>query len=242
MKKVKYIILGLLVAAPVSTKAQTTANLTFEQVVAKLKAAPDAQILDARSNEEFLQNHIKDAISADAQAADFDQTISALLKNKPTFIYAIANNRSSILAKQLRQKGFTQVYEIPGGLSNWIGSGNPIVSVDKKRVPLTKTQYVGLTNSSPLVIVDFASRFCGACKKLAPVLDSLKTTAGFTPKIVTVEDYDNPQLARELNIHVLPTLVLYQNNKEVWRHSGFISTVQIQQVVNSKTRPVSAAN
>lgn len=233
MKIIKLSLFALLVSVSGIIKAQKANTVTLEQFAGKLKASPNAQILDARSNEEFLLNHIKGAVSADAKAPGYQQLINGLSKNKPTFVYSIANGRSTVLSAQLREQGFKEVYELPGGLSNWVGSGYPIFSANKKGVSLTKAQYAGLTGSAPLVLIDFGSKYCGACKKLVPVLDSLKAKTGFTPKIISIEDYDNAALAHELKINVLPTLVLYQNNKEIWRKSGFSSTQQVEQVVNT---------
>ncbi|WP_243770743.1 MULTISPECIES: thioredoxin family protein [Mucilaginibacter] len=81
--------------------------------------------------------------------------------------------------------------------------------------------------SSSLVLVDFGSRYCGACKKLIPVLDSLKANSAFTPKVISIEVYDNTNLAKELKVNVLPTLVLYKDGKEVWKKQGFSSTAQV---------------
>lgn len=238
MKLIKLNLLVLLISISGIVEAQTTGNkpnlLSIKEFAAKLNESKNAQILDARSNEEFLQNHIKGAVNLDAKSPAYQQEINGLSKDRPTFVYSIANGRSSVLSAQLREKGFKQVYELPGGLTNWIGSGYPIISTTKKGVALSKAQYAELTGSAPLILIDFGSKYCGACKKLVPVLDSLKTKTGFAPKIISIEEYDNPALAHELKINVLPTLVLYQNKKEVWRRSGFSSTSQIEQVKKAR--------
>ena len=236
MKKLKSFLLAVIVTATGVANAQTTTVqpplLSLEAFAAKLNHAKNAQILDARSAEEFTQNHIKGAVNVDAKAADYQQRLEALSKDKPTFVYSIANGRSKVLSNELRAKGFKDVEELPGGLANWIGSGYPIISTTKKGVSLTKAQFTELTGSSQLVLVDFGSRYCGACKKLVPVLDSLKAKTGFTPKIISIEVYDNTALAKELKVNVLPTLVLYQNKKEVWKKQGFSSVAQVEAVVN----------
>ena len=236
MKNLKTYLLVMLVLVTGIVKAQTAPVnpplLSLEAFAAKLNDAKNAQILDARSAEEFAQNHIKGAVNVDAKAADYQQRLGALQKDKPTFVYSIANGRSAALSRELRAKGFKDVEELPGGLANWIGSGHPIISTTKKGVSLSKAQFTELTGSSQLVLVDFGSRYCGACKKLVPVLDSLKAETGFTPKIISIEVYDNTALARELKVNVLPTLVLYQNKKEVWKKQGFSSVAQVEAAVN----------
>lgn len=227
MKNLKIALLALLVVFTVEVKAQSSALLSLEAFTAKLKQAKEPQILDARSAEEFAQNHIKGAVNVDAKAADYQQKLDGLDKGKPTFVYSIANGRSTVLSRELRAKGFKEVEELPGGLANWIGSGYPIISTTKKGVSLSKAQFDELAASSQLVLVDFGSKYCGACKKLVPVLDSLKANSAFTPKVISIEVYDNTNLAKELKVNVLPTLVLYKNGKEVWKKQGFSSTAQV---------------
>ncbi|QTE39780.1 thioredoxin domain-containing protein [Mucilaginibacter gossypii] len=227
MKNLKIALLALLVVFTGEVKAQSPALLSLEAFAAKLKQAKEPQILDARSAEEFVQNHIKGAVNIDAKAADYQQKLEGLDKEKPTFVYSIANGRSTVLSRELRTKGFKDVEELPGGLANWIGSGYPIISTTKKSVSLSKAQFDELAASSSLVLVDFGSKYCGACKKLVPVLDSLKANSAFTPKVISIEVYDNTNLAKELKVNVLPTLVLYKNGKEVWKKQGFSSTAQV---------------
>lgn len=245
MQKVKIILLAVIVAVAGFAKAQTAPVqpqlLSLEAFAAKLKHAKNAQILDARSAEEFSQNHIRGAINVDAKSAGYQQQLNGLSKDKPTFVYSIANGRSKVLSGELRAKGFKDVQELPGGLANWIGSGYPIFSTNKKGVSLSKAQFTELTGSSQLVLVDFGSRYCGACKKLVPVLDSLKAETGFTPKVISIEVYDNTALARELKVNVLPTLVLYQNKKEVWKKQGLSSVAQVKAAV-AQTRSGLASN
>ncbi|OCX52037.1 sulfurtransferase [Mucilaginibacter sp. PPCGB 2223] len=242
MKQIRPIIIGLLAITSV-VNAQNKSAISLEQFSASLKqAGSNAQILDARSNEEFLQNHIKGAVNADQKSANYQQLLDGLDKSKPTFVYSIANGRSSVLAKQLRDNGYKAVYELPGGLANWVGSGYPIISNTKKGLSLSPAQYQELTGSADLVLIDFGSKYCGACKRLVPVLDSLKNKTGFAAKVISIEQYDNTALAKQLKINVLPTLVLYHNKKKVWKKSGFSTTTQIEQVVNSNKTKLASAN
>src|SRR4051812_25106799 len=112
MKKLKSFLLAVIVAATgvANVQAQTDKPLlSLEAFAAKLKQSKDAQILDARSGEEFTQNYIKGAINVDAKAADYQQRLNALSKDKPTFVYSIANGRSKVLSNELRAKGFKDV-------------------------------------------------------------------------------------------------------------------------------------
>jgi rhodanese-related sulfurtransferase len=233
MKKSKVLVLAaFLVTAGVNAQtAEGQLPVSLSEFVIKAKS-PDAQIIDARTPEEFAQNHLKGAINVNAAASGYQKDLDKLSKDKPTLIYSIANGRSVSIAKELRTKGFKEVVVLPGGISNWIGSGYAFINNTKKGVALNTEQFNTLTASSDLVLVDFGSKFCGACKRLIPVLDSLENQKSFGAKIVKLEAYDNTELLKSLKVNQLPTLVLYKNGKEVWKKPGQSTTVEVAKAVS----------
>lgn len=213
-----------------SSSAVKVESPSLAALATKTKAV-GAQILDARTTEEFAQNHLSGAINIDPASTSHEKDIVALSKEKPTFVYSIANGRSVALAKELRERGFKEVIVLPGGIANWIGSGYPIVNNAKKGVSLSLAQFQTLTASSDFVLVDFGSKYCGACKKLIPVLDTLEKKAGFSAKIVRIEAYDQTALLKELKINQLPTLVLYHHKKQIWKKAGQSTSAEIEAAV-----------
>jgi rhodanese-related sulfurtransferase len=184
------------------------------------KAGDQAQVLDARSAEEYEQNHVKGAINVDTEER-FEKVAATLDKNLPVFVYSIGNGRSGRLAKQLDQKGFTRVYEIPGGLSKWIGEGKPVVSTVGEG--LTIDEYQKLVAKDEWVLVDVTSRYCPGCKRLDPVLESFEKEVSGKVKVVKIEAYENKKLTKDLQVKGLPTLLLYKDGKVVWIKSGLVS-------------------
>jgi rhodanese-related sulfurtransferase/thioredoxin-related protein len=212
-------------------------TVTLTDFVKKLNAATNPQILDARSPEEYAQNHIKGAININLKDSGATSKLITSLNSKyPTFTYSINNGRSSVLAKKLRAQGFKSVYELPGGLSNWVGSGNPIESFNNKGLAVTGEQFRELTQSKELVLVDFGSKYCGYCRKLIPVLDSLENNHASNLKIVRIEMYDNPELVKNQKIKSLPTLVLYKNGEIVWNNNGNINYNQLLAAIQNKAK------
>ena len=230
-----------------SLKAQQPASTvkaespSLAALATKTKAA-DAQVLDARTAEEFAQNHLAGAINIDPASTSHEKDIAALSKDKPTFVYSIANGRSVALAKELSAKGFKEVIVLPGGIANWIGSGYPIVNNAKKGVSLSLDQFQTLTGSSDFVLVDFGSKYCGACKKLIPVLDTLEKKAGFSAKIVRIEAYDQTALLKALKINQLPTLVLYHHKKQIWKKAGQSTSAEIEAAVAQHQTKLAKSN
>ncbi|SDN19435.1 Rhodanese-related sulfurtransferase [Pedobacter steynii] len=247
MKYLKHLFLMLLLLEGALVKAQQPLSTVKEQtpslaVLATKSKAADAQILDARTSEEFAQNHLSGAINIDPASASHEKDIAALSKDKPTFVYSIANGRSAALAKELREKGFKEVIVLPGGIANWIGSGYPIVNNAKKGISLSLAQFQTLTGSSDFVLVDFGSKYCGACKKLIPVLDTLEKKTGFSAKIVRIEAYDQTALLKELKINQLPTLVLYHHKKQIWKKAGQSTSAEIEAVIAQHQTELAKSN
>lgn len=209
--------------------------LTFDQFEAKLKSAgKDAQILDARLPEEYTQNHLEGAVNFNVSTKEELEKESARLdKNRPVFVYSIGSGRSSVLAKELRAKGFADVTVVPGGLSKWIGLGRPVISTVGKG--LSKDEYLASLKSDKLVLVDFGSRYCPGCKKLDPTIDSLKKEQVGTLKVIKIEAYENKDLVKQLGVVGLPTLILYKNNEVVWEKKGGASKAEIEKILLGQT-------
>lgn len=231
-KSILVLALALLVAGGAVAQQRTQkVLLTFEAFEAKLKAAgKTAQILDARLPEEYQQNHLEGAVNFNiAKKEDFEKETVKLKKDKPVFIYSIGNGRSGVLAQQLRDAGFSDVTEIPGGLSKWIGLGRPVVSTTGNGLSLK--EYTASLKDDKLVLVDFGSRYCGSCKRLAPTIDSIRNEQASLVKVIKVEAYENKSLVKELGVVGLPTLILYKNNEIVWQKKGGATKAEIEKVL-----------
>lgn len=83
-------------------------------------------VLDIRTLEEFNDARLADAIVVDFYADDFAAQLDTLDKNVPYVMYCRTGNRTSEAVKTMKKLGFVKVYEIDGGIVNWVEQGYPI--------------------------------------------------------------------------------------------------------------------
>ncbi|HTD98708.1 MAG TPA: rhodanese-like domain-containing protein [Mucilaginibacter sp.] len=228
MKK-KFSFAAVMACSAVLSFAQTNSAapayppLTVDSFAAKISGQTKPQIIDVRTPEEFEINHINDAINIDLTKNNYLEGLKQFDKSKPVFIYAIQNYRPGLLARELREKGYTEVYELKSGIANWIGAGRPYYSSAKNIVSLN--EYKKLIADHRLVLVDIGTKYCGACVKVKKMVDSLKTENNNAYEILQLELYNNPRLAADLKeIQSVPTILFYKEGQLVWKKTGLTFT------------------
>lgn len=76
------------------------------------------------------------------------------------------------------------------------------------------------------VLVDFFASWCGPCKMQAPVLEKL-AEENEDKKIFKVDIDEVRELAERFEIFSIPTLVFFENGKEVDRLMGLTSKSEL---------------
>ena len=59
------------------------------------------------------------------------------------------------------------------------------------------------------VVVDFWAPWCAPCRMMTPVLETASATYKDLVRFAKVNTESNPQLARDLNIRSIPTLIIF---------------------------------
>ncbi|MDX2133665.1 MAG: thioredoxin [Saprospiraceae bacterium] len=97
-----------------------------------------------------------------------------------------------------------------------------------------------LIRSEKPVLVDFSAEWCGPCKALAPILEDVKRRIGDKATIYKIDVDRNPMVASSYNVMAVPTLIVFQKGKPVWRRSGVASGTELVQILEKYANPVDA--
>ena len=96
----------------------------------------------------------------------------------------------------------------------------------------TNKSFQELIQGDTPVLVDFFAEWCGPCKMMKPVLDQLKGRLGDGVTIVKVDVDRSQSAAMQFQIQSVPTLILFQKGRILWRHSGTASAAQLEQIIH----------
>jgi len=78
------------------------------------------QLVDVRTAREYKSGRIANAINIDLfRPGHFRLEFEKLDKTKPVFLYCRSGQRSQKAAKKLLKWGFTEVYDLEGGILKW---------------------------------------------------------------------------------------------------------------------------
>ncbi|GAA4022779.1 MAG: thioredoxin [Flavobacterium sp.] len=84
-----------------------------------------------------------------------------------------------------------------------------------------------LIHSDKPVLIDFFATWCGPCQMLGPVLKEVKDQLGDSVSIIKIDVDKNQELAAMQQVRGVPTMMLFQNGKQLWRQSGLLSKEEI---------------
>ena len=85
------------------------------------------------------------------------------------------------------------------------------------------------------VLVDFFATWCGPCQMLAPILKQVKESLGERITIIKIDVDKNQAIAAQYQVRGVPTMLLFQNGKQLWRQSGVVSKEELIKISVEKS-------
>ena len=95
-------------------------------------------------------------------------------------------------------------------------------------------QFAAEAKKSAVALVDFSATWCGPCRMLAPVVESLSEKLKGQVDFYNVDVDDAPSLAAEYKVMSIPCLVLMKQGRFVDQLIGFRPEAQILDWIRSK--------
>ena len=77
--------------------------------------------------------------------------------------------------------------------------------------------------ASGITLVDFGASWCDPCRAQAPIVKALKKNFSSVAQIKVIDIEKNRDIAYQLGIQSIPTIIIYQNGREVKRFIGLQS-------------------
>ena len=106
-------------------------EVTVHDVQEKLNPDNGFTLLDVREADEFEQGHLKKAIFLPRGFLEVKVEKALPDKTQPIVVYCAGGTRSALAAKTLQDLGYTDVYSMRGGFTEWKNNGLPFVVPEK---------------------------------------------------------------------------------------------------------------
>jgi len=130
---------GMLSCKDAETKTETSAEveiakeqevitvLSTEEFAERIGAVGDIQLIDVRTPEEVAEGTIAGAINFDFRADGFEQKLVVLDKTKPVYVFCRSGGRSADASSIMKELGFSEIYDLGGGMIEWKAAGKEVV-------------------------------------------------------------------------------------------------------------------
>ena len=99
---------------------------------------------------------------------------------------------------------------------------------------LKTAEYQDLVNQGGVTVVVFWAPWCGYCVRMMPIIEEIAGELEGKANFVKVNADEEPELARNLQVEVLPTFVILKDGEVVDRKIGFLPKGDLQAAIESK--------
>ena len=121
------LIMGLISSCGAQSEKDLASGDVNIETAKELMKDSEIVVLDVRTPEEITDlGHLENAISINFSSPDFEEKLAELDKNKTYLVYCHSGGRSGRTMNKMMDLGFEKVYNLDGGISEWIKGGNPV--------------------------------------------------------------------------------------------------------------------
>lgn len=201
----------------------------FQDLISK----GDGIILDVRTKGETNRGHLIGASFIDFYDADFEMKINLMQKDNPIYIYCQSGSRSYKAAQIMARNGFKSIYNLNGGIRNWNDEGMEMtksVRIAEDESPeLSLAEFNKMLDTDQVILVEFQTKWCAPCKKMAPVIADLQEEFKNKAVIIQIDADKNRALSKHFQLSGVPQFIVFEDKKETWRHTGIIDDQSLRE-------------
>ena len=88
---------------------------------------------------------------------------------------------------------------------------------------LKTEEFDAAVEAAPLAMVDFWASWCGPCKMISPLIESMAQQYDGRVLVGKVDVDEEPELARRFGVMSIPTVVFLKNGQEFDRKVGVMT-------------------
>ena len=77
-----------------------------------------------------------------------------------------------------------------------------------------------IINGDKPVLIDFYATWCGPCKAMSPIVESLGKELQGQARVLKIDVDKNQALAAQYQIQAVPTFMIFKNGQVVWKKAG----------------------
>lgn len=96
-----------------------------EQII---ESTPGLVVLDVRTPEEVAEGTLPGAVAIDFYSPDFAAQVAQLDRDVPYLVYCRSGSRSAQATRIMTDLGFTQIWELDGGILSWVNAGETLTT------------------------------------------------------------------------------------------------------------------
>ena len=98
-----------------------------------------------------------------------------------------------------------------------------------------KETFQDIINSDTPVLVDFFATWCGPCKTMSPILEAFSKQMGDRVRVIKIDVDKAATTAATYKIQSVPTLILFQKGAILWRASGVVQKLTLENIIKELT-------
>ena len=108
---------------------------------------PNFIILDVRQISEYNTKHIENGVELNYYASNFNDILDTLIKDKTYLIHCASGSRSTNTFNSMQTMGFTNLYNMSGGINGWETDGYPVTTAVAPIIVTISDTIIEFTNT-----------------------------------------------------------------------------------------------